>query len=350
MRLDKMHKLFNKTLKSALAGKNLSDDDIEEAKRGITRAIPDIVQKIADTLYKSLNKNTSLMLNERREYRHDFELKHYELWEKGLDLLEAYLVVAFEAGDNFNNHYSKTALAKKDYMFKVLTSLHARAVHVGFEVLTLLRSGYADGAHARWRTAHEIGVVSNFISMHNPEVAKRYLEHEAIESYKALIGFQEHALKLGYKPYSDGYVKKVRVYCDNLCERYGKSFRTDYGWAAEALNTDKPKFRDIENASGLNHLRPYYKMASHNVHANPKGLTCRLGLSNNSRLLLAGPSNYGLTDPAHGVSISILQATTPLLHSKPTIDSVVIGTVMHKYVDDIGKAFIKIHQRMKKET
>ena len=75
---------------------------------------------------------------------------------------------------------------------------------------------------------------------------------------------------------------------------------------------DSP-FADIEKASGLDHLRPYYKMASHNVHANPRGISFHLGLSDGSDILLAGPSSYGLTDPAHGAAMSVHQATIPML-------------------------------------
>lgn len=342
-----MHKLFEKTLNKALAGKNISEDNIEKFSLGINKTVPKIIQEIADIFYPALIKDSSAMLHERREYLREFESGHYELWQKGLDLLEAYLVAAFEAGENFNKHYRKVASKADDYMFEVLTRIHARAVHVGFEVLTLLKAGYSDGAHARQRTVHELGVISNFITMNGSELAKCYLEHEVIESYKAMILFQEHAEALGYKPYSDEYVQRVKTNRDELCKRYGKSFNGDYGWASVALSIKSPTFRDIEKASGLDHLRPYYKMASHNVHANPKGLSFRLGLSENANILLAGPSNYGLTDPAHGASISVLQATIPMLNSKPTIDSLVIGFVLQKFVDDIGQAFIKVEKEMK---
>jgi hypothetical protein len=43
----------------------------------------------------------------------------------------------------------------------------------------------------------------------------------------------------------------------------------------------------------LDYLRPYYKLASHNVHAQPKGILFKLGLVQNQDILLAGPSNYG---------------------------------------------------------
>ena len=44
------------------------------------------------------------------------------------------------------------------------------------------------------------------------------------------------------------------------------------------LSKQDLNFSDIERAVRLDHLRPYYKLASHNVHANPKGMLFRLGL------------------------------------------------------------------------
>jgi uncharacterized protein DUF5677 len=107
------------------------------------------------------------------------------------------------------------------------------------------------------------------------------------------LQFQNYAGALGYEPYSKDEVAQAKVYRDKLCSQYGKDFGANNGWAAEALSKSDPKFSDIERASGLERLRPYYKMASHNVHANPKGIQFRLGLSKGLNVLLAGPSNYG---------------------------------------------------------
>ena len=189
-------------------------------------------------------------------------------------------------------------------------------------------------------------MVSNFLSGNDQLVAKKYLEHEVIESYRAMNQYQEYAEQLKQERYTDEEVKDLKKLSDNLCEHYGKSFRTPYGWSAEVLGMKKPTFADIEKSSGLDHLRPYYKMASHNVHANPKGIKFRLGLSDGADILLAGPSNYGLAYPGHGVAISVLQATVPMLNLVTNIDSIVMGKIMSKYVDDIGEAFIEIHGSM----
>ncbi|NJM53745.1 MAG: hypothetical protein HC846_10380 [Blastocatellia bacterium] len=76
--------------------------------------------------------------------------------------------------------------------FEVLLSLYARACLVSSEILVLLKAGFPDGSHARWRTLHEIAVVAMFIEKHGKEVAERYLLHEYVEDYKGAMQHQKY--------------------------------------------------------------------------------------------------------------------------------------------------------------
>jgi hypothetical protein len=349
---DHLQKLFEETVYRSLAEKATSDQELEKLASRLQKALPDIIDKIAAQMatrvYRRLLKTAPAMLRENRAARRDFEKRHYELWKKGLDLLESYLVVASEIGDTLNSHYRKRAARTRDYLFEALTRLHARAVQVGHEVLALLSGGFADGAHARWRTAHEIAVVANFLARHGKETAKRYLEHEAIESCKAMHEYEKHADELGCEHFSAEEISRAEALRDTLCQQYGEEFQTSYGWAAEALSNKRPTLKDIEEGSGMAHLRPYYRMASHNVHPNPKGIKFRLGLADGSDLLLAGPSNYGLADPAQCIALAILQATEPMLMTKETIDTQVMAAIMQKFVGDIADAFLQTHRAMER--
>ncbi|MCI5196134.1 MAG: hypothetical protein D3919_07880 [Candidatus Electrothrix sp. AW5] len=343
MNPDELHNLLAKKLAQLIDEGKVDEDD---ACRRLQKNIPELSDGFASILYKSFGKRTRSMLRERRREQNNFERQHYLLWKEGLDRLETYLVVAYELGENFNGYYRSEAAKRQDYLFDALTRLQARSVHVGSEVLCLLRSGFADGAHARWRTAHELAVVATFLVQHGEDVAKRYLKHEAVESYKAMLQYQEYteALSLKKVPQEDEqHIKKSR---DILIDTYGKSFGTQYGWAADALKKERPNFFDIEKATGMDHIRPYYKMASHNVHANPKGIQFRLGLAKGEKLLLAGPSNYGLADPAQNIAVSILKTTTPLLGLVDNIDSIVMEKLMARYVDEIIESFVETQQQM----
>ena len=65
---------------------------------------------------------------------------------------------------------------------------------------------------------------------------------------------------------------------DNLVRRFGKDYKKPYGWAASAIGIKSPSFDQIERHIGLDHMRPYYGMASDNVHANSHGALFRIGL------------------------------------------------------------------------
>ena len=117
-------------------------------------------------------------MKEKREYQQQFEERLRNHWQKPLELLDLLISLATEGGDEFNETFKEEAGRSNDPVFKALTLLHARACQIASAILVLLRSGYADDAHARWRTLHEISVVSIFIGERGKNVAERYLLHD----------------------------------------------------------------------------------------------------------------------------------------------------------------------------
>ena len=103
------------------------------------------------------------------------------------------------------------------------------------EVLALLHAGFADGAHARWRSLHEMAVVASLIQQHGQELAERYLLHENIQQYKLACEYQEFFDRLDVEPPSMENFEKLKVQRDELIARFGKVFKGDYGWASSAI-------------------------------------------------------------------------------------------------------------------
>jgi hypothetical protein len=322
-----------------------SDDEVEEIVnqfvQGLSGELPEIITQSSKPLLKRLKRKAPSMLKDHKRVRKSFESRLAKLWRKSLDLLEMFFVIAFEAGEELNNEFRATTSEEPNYVLEVLTRLHARACQITSEILVLLRSGHADGAHARWRSLHEIAVIGFFIKSAGNEIAEKYLLHDAIESYKAAKLYQEHCTALGYDPLSEEEFNEIESTYQNLINRFGLSYKGDYGWAVPLIGKERPTFKDIEEKVELNHLRPFYKMASHNVHANPKGVFFKLGLYPKSQdILLAGPSNAGLADPGHGTAISLGQITITLLTIKPTIDTLVICNILTQLEQEIGEAFL----------
>ena len=81
---------------------------------------------------------------------------------------------------------------------------------------------------------------------------------------------------MDYEPIEEAELKTLRASYDAAIARFGNEFKGQYGWAAHHLKNPKPNFDQIEQAVGNGHLRAHYRMASHNVHANPKGVFFRL--------------------------------------------------------------------------
>ncbi|MCW2984420.1 MAG: hypothetical protein JWR63_1990 [Conexibacter sp.] len=180
-------------------------------------------------------------------------------------------------GDWFNENYRPKAAENNDCNFDALVRLHARACRVASEARALLRTGHADGAHARSRTLHEIAVTAFFIRTQGGEVGECYLLHANATAYKAARQFQQHAERLGAEPLTENEMDHMRQRRDALVERFGASYVEDYGWAAATLDKSRPTFYDLERAADMEHWRPHFKWASEGVHAGLAASRTRSG-------------------------------------------------------------------------
>jgi hypothetical protein len=317
---------------------NFLDDDI-------TKIIDDISDSIANILVESLKDSAKDMLADQEKLKNSFNKNLKKLWGKALKLLQMLIVMSLEAGEYFNKNNRQSASKNDDFVFEALTRLHAKACQISSEILTLLSNGFADGANARWRALHEISVVSHFIKDHGTEVAEKYLLHQHIEAHKSALQYQEYSSRLNMTSLSTKELEEIKQIHDQLIARFGKGYKNDHGWASDALDIEKPTFRDIEAKVNLDHLRPYYKMASNNIHANSSGIHFRLGLLNDDEFLLAGPSNIGLTDPGSLLGLSLTQITTVLLTYNTNLDALVIIKTMMILQNELDEVLFNIHQK-----
>jgi hypothetical protein len=331
------------------SGKEIPDP--KKLSKMIISVMSKTLPESAAALLNDLKKSSLRMLTERRRYQRAFENRLTRRWRRPLDLLEMFYVVALESGEAFNSKHREEAALNKDFLFEALTRIHARGCQIFFEIMTLLKSGLADGAIARWRSLHELAVISLFLNEHGSAVAERYLAHICIENYKEMKEYQKHCRKLGYEPLTRKAVQGLKKGRDACCARYGDDFCGDYGWVPDNILKDR-NFKTIEASIKMDRWRPFYKMACINVHAFAKSLKFRLGLiqgNSKQEILLAGPSNYGLADPAQNAAISLHQITTCLLTTKPTIERLIAISTMQKLVEEIGDAFCEVQYQIEKE-
>jgi len=332
---------------------NLAELDLDDVLNRLVDSIPSIIEQAgtatAELILEELIRVSPKMLAQHHKELQQFHRVVRNSWARPLDLLETMIVLALEAGDDFNSEFRESAASTNDTVFEALTRLHARACQVAGEVHALLSAGYADGAHARWRSLHEINVVALFVASRGNELAERYLLHVGVESHKAAKPYQTYADRLGYEPLDEEELKAISEVSAQLIARFGPDYANDYGWASDALANPRPTFADIERAVDLQHLRPHYRMASHNVHANPRGALFRLGLYPGSEdILLAGPSTAGFADPGQGAAISLGGITIALLTLRPNLDRVVMAQVFLRIVDMIGSEFLAAQEANEK--
>jgi hypothetical protein len=276
----------------------------------------------------------------------EFRSRLYERWNAGISKLRMLVTMARELGDNINRDARRNPDSSGAALVDVLTRLHARSCQVAEEVLVLLETGFANGALARWRTMHEIAVTAAFVSEHGIECATRYVDHQIVESYKGAREYETVHVKLGYDPIPTREVETLRKRYEHTIKKYGESFAAQYGWAAKYLKGRQPTFKEIEKAANIDHLRGHYRMASHRVHANPKGIFFSITSIFPTELLLAGPSNSGLADPGDATALSLLMTSAVLLSLSPTFDHQVAIRMMSLLKDEIGNAFIQAHQQL----
>lgn len=297
---------------------------------------------------EELTENPRATLAHTRAERLAFEHRLSARWGKALDLFELVLLLANEAGVSSHERKREKATETNDLTFDVIQRLHARACQIAAEILTLLEAGHATGAHARWRTLHEVVVVAYFVKQHGHETAERYHLHGAIDSYKAATEYERFSSTLGIEPLDISEIESLRRTRDELVQRFGKDFNEQYGWAANVIG-GRVNFAQIEAHVGLEHFRVYYKMASHGVHANPKGMLWQLGNLDDRDIILAGPTNAGLADPGHGALISLFQITTLIANFDPDLEDVLTIQAIQKLEELAGSAFQEIHQRQVSE-
>lgn len=259
-------------------------------------------------------------------------------WGKAFDILRMMLTISREIGPEFSTWAASEDAPKTPARHEALLKLHARGCQVVDEIICLMENGFADGAFARWRTLHEIAVVTALIADGDEELAIRYFDHEAIDAKRAMDHFKIHYDELGYDKPDDDEIAGIEKTYEEFLERYGHGFGAEFGWAAPHLGKKRVRFIDLEQAAGQIAARSYYKFASHNVHASSKGVNYRLGLIDQDEVLLAGRSNVGFFEPAHNTAQALCQLNGAILRDRWDLDALVTYQILLNLWEDVPDA------------
>lgn len=326
---------------------------VERLSHSLTTILSEVCEKLAQDQFSSLKKNCADTLELIQSDIKKFELRLRGCWGRSLDWLEVLIGISLESGELIYQTHALSELEKSPSEIsdrnQILFALHARACQIAGEILALLKTGFADGAHGRWRSLHEVCVVGIYISQSSEETAKRYYHHRAIEDLRHMESELDRFPYLQQDKNAMKYYKSLKNTTEKLIKQFGIGFETDYGWAAESLGKRKPTFRDLEAAAEIDSLRVKYKKASLNVHGSAKGTFERLGVPKSAGLgVLAGRSDHGLEHAGQLTAMSLGYFTIYLLSIEPTVDMIVRANLVSEIWPEVSDSFLTTATKLKR--
>jgi hypothetical protein len=321
----------------------------QDLKKLTKTAADEVLPKISKEIFKDLKKDSKKMLAYNKKCQKEFENRLYKRWKAPLTLLEFLIQISLESGGKQKEKLGKTTDKTNNFKRPAIINLHARAMQISNEILVLLKSGFADAAYARWRTLHELKIISFFLLDSNNIVSQRYLEHEVIRNFKEAKDYRECYKKLGYSPLDRKTFNKLKRENERLCKKYDDKFNKDYGWIPSSILKSK-NFRTLEKHVKLDKYRHFYNLSCDAAHGGAKGFH-RLGLMDiyQKKILLVGASNYGLADPILNTADSLFGVSICLLNLEPDFESILQLHIMRDFVNEIGQKAFKIQNDLKKK-
>jgi hypothetical protein len=335
----------------------LTETDTDEVIRAIEvfcdtqlpKLFPVIASRVSRGILKSLKSRWADEHDLQKIDVSEFQERLEGRWGKALGQLRLLLTIAREWGQWVYTRHNSRKTSNEILLKDVLIRLHVRACQVTDEIICLLENGFADGAMARWRTLHEIGVVAAVLSQHGEKIAERYLAHQAVESKRAMNKYISCCALLGYKLLPARETNKITKAYDAAIAKYGKDFGADYGWATFHLKKNRVTFADLEAEAGRADMRSHYQMGNDNVHAGVKSMFVRLGLMDKHDGLLAGRSNGGLMEPGQGAAHTLTQLSVIVCLSEANMDDLVVGSVMRMLRDEIPGSFYRADTLLRRD-
>lgn len=215
-----------------------------------------------------------------RDTMHGYELEVLDRHQGGLAALTLLHLAVFTTGAMFDRDHVPSARACDEPRVNVLRQLWASSIEAGGESLALLRSGYANGALARWRLVREAEVLASLVVGGGSELAQLFLDHSSFRATQIRGDYQAWAEAVGEERLTDDEMRKIGQVRGRLLSQHPE-WAGEYGWAHGAVKelskpyrdqnkrgnrSRGPTFADIEAAIGQRPSKLFYALASQAVH------------------------------------------------------------------------------------
>lgn len=297
------------------------------------------------------------MLAERRRLDRGFEKRLRQRWGSALDLYYMVAVACQEVGAEGYQEANQCDEGGDDEraLLEAVSGLQARACRQSLEVLSLLEAGFPKAAHAVSRSMHEGAVVASVLTEYgstpeHSDIGLRFLLFDHISNLMDAEEHKRYAERINHEPFTDQEMAALRATKAAVLERFPDLDRK-MGWAGDLPGLRKRTFEELEVIAGIDHLRPYYTWASHEVHAYPKGVRLNQSGLDGDLWKLAGRTNAGLADPAQGALIALNQVTASML-TVPGVASpsrIVASRAAMALLDEACEEFVRIERELADE-
>jgi hypothetical protein len=318
----------------------ISEAELKAGSNSVDR--DDVLKLVSEKLYDLMVSDEAENVNQLNEANEAFIERNYSRWKSGFQKLQTLNQVSLEAGMEFQKQFLQYPAYVTDPLLGVLMRQHVNACRITGEIIWLLKGGYADGALARWRTLFEISVTCQVIRKCGCDAAIDYIKHGRIKAVEGMQEYQKTAKAMNLEPYADDELDAAI----QLKEKLSGS-DDSYSWARKHIGSGR--LEKLREYAGLGKWSHNYKLASRNVHADFSEMRSLCAMPEAKQdLLLAGPSNSGLVEPAHMTAITLSQITAAFLTAHVDDESseldysnsLVYLSLIQKYVDAVGQEFL----------
>lgn len=336
--------LIEKTIneqKAAFKGSSVEFEALIEEK------LPEVISSISKVVIEEVFNYCLDDKNDFKKWKQRTLKKINKKYGAGIRLFEAFIELNTKISSITYNKYFKLFDKLDDHIkLDTLIANHVRACQVANEVKVLVVNGYADGAHARWRTLHEICITFLYLYGSDHETIEMYNSFEIIESWRKARDYKEGYDRLGFDDMAETEWQALDTERNNLIAKFGKEYAESYGWTMKGLPKGKRNIKELEKLVDKDYLRAVYAWSSENVHAGVSSIRHKLSLRDEEQhKFLPGPNDYGFLDPVQYTSYSLTEMTNILLGMEDSLMNKILKELLIFFQNELVKEFDKKNKK-----
>lgn len=318
-----------------------SDWKLTNLSKSSFEMLNNALEKMSSEILTHLDKNFEEMLKNEQKRSDEYENIIQEIWLDPFRLMRGFIKICSESVEMYLYELSQMKYEDQHFKLEALSKLFNRAIQIANEILILANHGYADGAFARWRSLHEIMVISLFLNDNEEDISERFLDFAHVSNYQDALIYKEKYKKLGYASMGRKELNILKRNFEEVKQRYGPDFTKKMGWIPTKLSIAR-NFLALEAHVKFDKFRPFYRQASNLIHVDHSSFFS-LGNCDPHKYFDYEPSPWGLAEPLDNCIFSLLNTTLCILNYNPTFESVLKMKVICEWSSRASNAIAKVN-------